>query len=125
MKRTLKTISLGILLIGAVSLLVRAADISGTWEMTSQSPRGGERVSEMTIAQDGDTFKITMVGFRGDEMVGDGTIDGNKVKWSFTMETQRGEFTLTYTGTINDDGTMSGEMAMGDRGTMEWTAKKK
>lgn len=124
MTKNLKTISLGILLIGAISLLVMAADISGTWEMTSQSPRG-ERVSEMTIEQDGDAFTITMEGFRGDEMVGEGTIDGNSVAWSFTMETQRGEFTLSYTGTINDDGTMSGEVAMGDFGTNEWTAVKK
>ena len=40
-------------------------------------------------------------------MIGEGTIDGDKVEWTFTMETQRGEFTLTYTGTINEDGTMS------------------
>lgn len=124
MSKSLKSICLGILIIGAVSLMVMAADISGTWEVTSQSPRG-ERVSEMTIEQDGDTIKVTMEGFRGNEMVGEGTIDGNKVEWSFTMETQRGEFTLTYTGTINDDGTMSGEVAMGDFGNSEWTAKKK
>lgn len=124
MTKIFKAISLGILFIGALSLLVMAADISGTWEMTSQSPRG-ERVSEMTIEQDGDTIKVTMEGFRGNEMVGEGAIDGKDVEWTFTMETQRGEFTLTYKGTINDDGTMSGEMAMGDRGTMEWTAVKK
>jgi hypothetical protein len=125
MTRTLKTIGLGVLLIGAFSLLALAVDISGTWEMTSQSPRGGERTSDITIEQDGDNIKVTMQGFRGDEMVGEGTIDGNKVTWSITRETPRGEFTLTYNGTINEDGTMSGEVAFGDMGSAEWTAKKK
>ena len=106
MSKKMKTAVLGILFIGGLSLLAMAADISGTWEMTSQTPRGDERVSEMTIVQEGDTITVTMQGFRGDEIVGEGTVDGNNVEWTFTMETQRGEFTLTYTGTINEDGTM-------------------
>lgn len=89
-------------------------DIAGTWEMTMQSPRG-ERVSEMTIAQE------------GDEMTGEGTVKGNDVSWEVTMEGPNGEMTMTYSGTI-DRNSMSGTMEMGGgmgMGPMEWTAEKK
>ena len=99
------------------------ADVSGEWDMTISSPRG-ERTSVMTIEQDGDKITVTMEGFRGDEMVGEGTISGENIEWTVTMETPRGEFSITYKGTVSGD-TMSGEAQMGDRGSMEWSAKKK
>jgi len=98
-------------------------DVSGEWEMTISSPRG-ERTSTMTIEQDGDKITVTMEGFRGDEMVGEGTVTGENIEWTVKMDTPRGEFSLTYKGTVSGD-TMSGEAQMGDRGSMEWSAKKK
>jgi len=112
-----------ILLTVGVSLAVLAVDVSGTWELTSQSPRG-ERTSEMTIEQDGDKITVTMPGFRGDEMTGEGTVNGNEITWKFEISTQRGDMTITYTGTV-DGNTISGQAQMGDFGEMEFTATKK
>lgn len=124
MSKSTKTLALGILILAGLSLFALAVDVSGTWEMVIQTPRGDERTSEMTIEQEGEIIKVKMPGFRGDELTGEGTIKDKKIEWTVTMSTQRGDFSITYTGTVEGD-TMSGEAAMGDFGSMEWTAKKK
>jgi L-seryl-tRNA(Ser) seleniumtransferase len=117
-------LTLGILMLTALALHALTIDVSGTWEITTQSPRGGERTSEMTIEQDGEAIKVTMEGFRGNEMQGEGTVTDNKIAWSVNISTQRGDFSISYTGTV-DGNTMSGQAEMGDFGAMDWTAKKK
>jgi type 1 fimbria pilin len=124
MNKSIKTVMLGLLLFGGIYLYASVIDVSGTWEMTSQTPRGDERVSEITIEQDGDKITVTMPGFRGDEMTGEGTVTDSKIEWTVNMSTQRGDFSITYKGTVEGD-TMTGEAELGDFGTMEWTAKKK
>lgn len=111
----------------AVALLVFPAftqdiDVSGDWELTSQSPRG-ERTRTVHFEQDGENLTVTMQ-MRGREVTGEGKLSGNTIEWSFTLSTPRGEFTITYKGTVEGD-TMSGEVQMGDFGSREWTAKRK
>ncbi|MGB2907431.1 MAG: hypothetical protein WBB73_10020 [Candidatus Aminicenantaceae bacterium] len=124
MSNTFKALAVGILFLAGVSLCALAVDVSGTWEMTMETPRGEERVSEMKIEQEGDKITVTMEGFQGNEMTGKGTVTDNEVEWTVNMETQRGEFTITYSGTVDGD-TMTGQAEMGDFGAMEFTAKKK
>ena len=101
-----------------------AVDVSGTWEMTSPG-RDGERKSDITIEQDGENIKVTLPGFRGgDPMVAEGTIKGSAIEWSVTRESQQGEFTIVYTGTVEGD-SMSGTVDFAGRRSMDWTAKKK
>ena len=103
-------------------LTAQDVNVTGDWEMTTQSPRG-ERTSDIHFAQDGEKLTVTMQ-LMGEEATAEGTVKGNKIEWSITRSTERGEFTISYTGTVDGD-TMSGEAKMGDRGAMEWTAKKK
>jgi hypothetical protein len=120
-----KILGFGLVVLGLLSFTASAymADVSGTWEMTTQSPRG-ERTSEITIAQDGDKITVTMPGRRGrDPITAEGTIDGNQIQWSVTRETPRGTFTMTYAGTVDGD-TMKGTVDRGGN-TSEWSAKKK
>ncbi len=105
-----------------ILLTAQDVDVSGDWELTSEM-RGREITQNLKIVQDGEKITVTMEGRMG-EQTGEGTIKGNKVEWSITMNTQRGEFTITYTGTVEGD-TMKGEAQMGDFGAREWTAKKK
>lgn len=123
MFKSFKKLSFGILLVTCLSLMVFAADISGTWEITYQTPEG-EFALEMSIEQDGENIKVTMEGMQGEEMVGEGTFKDNKAEWSVTISTPNGDFTINYSGTLEDD-ILSGEAEMGDYGSMEWTAKKK
>jgi hypothetical protein len=124
MRKALKIWTFGFLVLAALSSLALAADVSGTWELTVQTPRGDERTSEMTIEQDGEKITVTMEGFQGNEMTGEGTVKDNKIEWTVNISTQRGDFSITYSGTVEGD-TMTGEAEMGDFGAMEWSAKKK
>lgn len=108
-----------------IPILLTAQDVNvtGDWEMTVKSPRG-ERTRNIHFEQDGEKLTVTMEGRGGEKITGEGTIKENKIEWSITRSTPRGEFTITYTGTVEGD-TMSGEAQMGDFGSMEWTAKRK
>ncbi len=120
-KRNIIIFSAALLLLAGSAL---AQDVSGEWEITSEG-RQGTQTQTIKIEQDGEKITVTMEG-RMREMTGEGTIKDNKIEWTVTMETPRGEFTMTYTGTVDGD-TMSGErqMSMGNRPASEWTAKKK
>jgi len=123
MKKVLGLI-LGILLIVPFTvLLAQQYDLTGTWEMTTQTPRG-EMKSELEIKQEGTKLTVTMKTQRG-EITGEGKIEGNKVEWTITRETPRGEFTTTYKGEIKDKDHMAGEAQMGQFGTIQWTAVRK
>jgi len=111
-------------LVGAVlPVNAQEVNVSGSWDLTSQSPRG-ERTSPVVFEQTGETLKVTMTSPRGDEMTGTGTVKGQDIEWTITRTTPRGDMTITYKGKVEGD-TMSGEAQMGDFGAMPWTAKKK
>jgi len=122
MKKMYSMIALFALLLIPVLLSAQDVNVTGDWEITTQSPRG-ERTSDIHFEQDGESLTVTMQ-LMNEEVTAEGTVKGNKIEWSVTRSTQRGEFTISYTGTIDGD-SMSGEAQMGDFGTMEWTAKKK
>jgi hypothetical protein len=123
MKKIFSLIAMLCLVLIPFLLNAQDVNVTGDWEMTTQSPRG-ERTSTVHFEQDGEKLSVTTQTMRGDEVTGEGTIKGNEIEWTITMSTQRGEFTITYKGTVEGD-TMSGEAQMGDRGSMEWTAKRK
>jgi len=112
-----------ILVFLAISLSAQDVNVTGDWEISMETPRG-PMTQEMHFEQDGEKLTVTMTTRRGDEITGEGTIKGNEIEWTITRSTPRGEFTMTYKGTVEGD-TMSGEVQMGDRGSSEWTAKKK
>jgi len=123
MKKVLGLV-LGILLVVPFSvLLAQQYNLTGTWEITTQTPRG-EMKSELEIKQDGAKLTVTMKTQRG-EITGEGKIEGNKVEWTITRQTPRGEFTTTYKGEIKDKDHMAGEAEMGQFGTIQWTAVRK
>jgi hypothetical protein len=122
MKKMYSMIALFALLLIPVLLSAQDVNVTGDWEITTQSPRG-ERTSDIHFEQDGESLTVTMQ-LMNEEVTAEGTVKGNKIEWSVTRSTQRGEFTISYTGTIDGD-SMSGEAQMGDFGAMEWTAKKK
>ena len=118
MKKALFLVSLLLM----VAALATAEDISGKWEMKMESPRG-ERVQEITIAQDGENITVTTVTRRGDTVESKGTYKDGKISWSSTRTTPRGEFTMTYSGELKD-GVMTGTVDFGGRGEAPWSATK-
>jgi hypothetical protein len=127
-KRNILILFAGLLLMVGSAI---AQDVAGEWEMTTTGGRagrggGGGGAQTFTIVQDGEKITVTMAGRMG-EMTGEGTIKENKIEWTFTMETPRGNMEMSYTGTVDGD-SMSGKSmrGMGENAReVEWTAKKK
>jgi len=122
MSKTKSIFALSLLFFLALSLSALDVDVSGDWEMTTQGRRG-ERTMDIHFEQEGEKITVTWSG-RGGEIKAEGTIKGNEIEWSGTRETPRGDFTTTYKGKVEGN-TMTGTMQMGERGSSEWTAKKK
>ena len=112
--------------------LAMAANITGTWEMTTVSQRG-ERKQDVTFKQEGEKLTVSwMQAGRGGgdpvEIKGEGTVKGNDIEWKITRTTQRGEMTTLYKGTVVDDTHLKGTQTMNMGGqdmTSDWTAVKK
>ncbi len=101
----------------------QAADVSGEWELTVQTPRGDMTLTTK-FTQDGEKLKVTMVGPRGGESSGEGTIQGDSIQWSVSRTGPEGQsFTVTYKGTV--EGTTMSGTAENPRGTANWKAAKK
>ncbi len=110
------------LLISVLFFADTVTDVSGEWELTVQTQRG-DMTQSMNIQQDGESITVTMKGMRGGEFTGEGTIKGTAIEWTVQRSTQRGEFTMAYTGTVESNA-MSGEAAVMNR-TVEWSAVRK
>jgi hypothetical protein len=98
-----------------------AVDVSGVWELTSETPRG--TVSrKLTLKQDGDSLTGNLESPMGTVPIQNGSVKGNEIR--FTVVRTRGERSLetVYTGTVDGDtarGTLESR-----RGDVEWTAKR-
>jgi len=66
----------------------RAVDVSGVWEITSETPRG-TMTRKVTFEQDGSSLTGTMETRMGSVPIQNGSVEGNKI--SFTVVFSRGE----------------------------------
>jgi len=101
----------------------QTANVSGEWDMSIQTSRG-EMSLTTRFTQDGEKLTVAMVGPRGGEASGEGTIQGNTIQWSVTRTGPEGNsFTVTYKGTV--EGTTMSGTAENPRGSVNWKATKK
>ena len=122
MKKLIVITMTAIFMLAAVNVFAAKVNVTGKWEITLQSPRG-ERTQTVEMVQKGEELTVKMTTRRGNVMEAKGTVKEDKIEWSIIRETPRGEFTITYKGTVAGD-TMKGEAEFGGRGSMTWTAKR-
>jgi len=104
-------------------IVAEEIDVSGDWELTVKTPRR-EMTWQVTFVQDGEKLTVTMVGQRGREFTGEGSLKDSKIEWTITQTTGRGEMTRTYKGEVSGD-EMSGEVQVGRMGSAQWKAIRK
>ena len=104
-----------------VSLSALAADVSGNWNLTVETQRGTQNPT-MALTQKGEEVTGTYKGMRG-EMPVKGTLKGNDLKLSYTVNAQGNEFTINYEGVVKGD-TIEGKVIMGQMGEGKFTATK-
>jgi hypothetical protein len=117
MKRALSSLAL----LAASAALLFAAGIDGKWTATQTF---GDRSFEstMTFKADGSKLTGTVSGRRGDTEIQDGKIEGNNISFTVKRQTQKGDFTSMYKGTLKGD-EIDFTMSMGDRES-KFTAKR-
>jgi hypothetical protein len=93
-----------------------AANATGVWKWTSEGRNNQTRESTLTLIQDGSKLTGTVSGRQSDTKISGGKVDGNKISFGTSRESERGKFEAKYTGTVDGD-QLNGEMKMtfGDR----------
>jgi hypothetical protein len=98
-----------------------AGDVAGTWTLSVESPRGTSE-SKLVLTQAGEQLTGTLTSQRG-EMPVKGTLKGNTLALSYTVDMQGNQMEIKYDGTV-DGSTMSGTVAYGQMGSGKFTGKK-
>jgi hypothetical protein len=116
-------VMLGLVAMAGVAAAEDPVDVSGDWTLTWQG-RQGERTMNATFEQDGETLSGAVMGPQGNEMPITGSVEGDKIKFTVKLTTQRGEMELKYKGTVEGD-SMKGKMELPNGTAIDWSGAKK
>lgn len=114
-------------LLGVLSFVAAAADVSGTYKAEVPGRNGNTQTLTITLKADGATLTGTVANARGELPIADGKVDGNTVTFSQKMQMQGNEMTMKYTGKVEGDSikfVRSVTTPNGERTMPEFTAKK-
>jgi hypothetical protein len=105
---------------GAVTAL--AADVSGKWTGTLETPRGTQNIS-FDFHVDGSSLTGKVTTPRGESDISDGKIDGDNISFTQAVSFNGNDFKINYTGKIDGD-QIKFTRTMGDRPAVEFTATR-
>jgi hypothetical protein len=88
-----------VFLLAALSLTAFAADVTGNWKASLETPNGSMEFTYVLKA-DGNTVTGTIQSQMGDMKIDEGKLDGEKISFSTTVE-NFGK--ISYTGTVKGD----------------------
>ena len=112
----------------AIALLVpahlgaQATNVTGEWAFDVQTDQGGGTPA-ITFKQDGEKLTGKYVGQLGNADL-TGTLKGNVIHFTFTLDVQGQQAPVTYDGTVEKN-TMKGKLDIGGMVTGTFTATKK
>ena len=95
--------------------------VSGEWDGSFETP-GGARPFKVVLKADGEKLTGTAKRASGDVPI-TGTIKGDAISFSYTINYSGNDLTLIYSGKISGD-TMSGTVSFGGNAEESWTAKR-
>ena len=124
MKLILKANALVIALALLVSatVLAQATSVTGEWAFTVTTDQGAGNPI-LTFKQDGEKLTGKYAGQLGSADL-TGTVKGNAIHFTFTLDVQGQQAPVTYDGTIEKN-TMAGKMDIGGMVSGTFTATKK
>ena len=100
------------------------ADVAGDWALTVETDQGTTTPS-VTLEQNGSE----LTGHYSSETLGEatvtGSVNGNEVRFSLEAEVQGFGLEVVYTGTVQSDGTLTGQISLGDLGGGTFTGKRR
>jgi len=108
-------------LLAAAALL--AADVTGTWTFAVQTSAGSGSPT-FVLKQDGEALGGTYSGALGEAKV-TGTVKGNDVYITFTVDAGGDTAKVEYTGVLDGDKKIKGKVKMGTFAEGTFTGEKK
>ena len=100
------------------------ADVAGDWVLTGETD-GGPFTSNVVLEQNG----TELTGRYSSDAVGEaelkGSVSENDFMWSLSADLGGQSIELTYTCTLQDDGTLSGQLDLGGYGGGTFTGKRR
>ncbi len=97
-------------------------DVTGTWEM-AVTTQMGEMTSTLTLKQEGEEVTGTFKSDMGEGEIEDGTISGNAISFTVTLNIMGQARDLTYSGSVEEN-TMEGTLDLGQMGSADWKATR-
>ncbi|HSS82890.1 MAG TPA: hypothetical protein VLL30_03830, partial [Reyranella sp.] len=97
-------------------------NITGDWDVTVVSPQG-PNTTPVTFKQEGDKVSGVFKGAQGELPFDGGSMTGNDLKFTFTINFQGNSLPITLTGKV-DGATMAGAADFGGFASGEWSAKR-
>jgi len=117
---TIAVFALGVL--NVTSLVAQGVNVTGDWAFTVETDQGGGNPT-ITFKQDGEKLTGKYVGQLGNADL-TGTVKGNAIKFTFTIDAQGQQAPVNYEGTVEKD-TMKGKLDIGGMVNGTFTATKK
>ncbi len=113
-----------LILMAVFALTASAADVTGTWKGTAETPNG---TIERTFVFKVDGTKLT--GETSSEMLGksvieDGKVDGDNLEFTISVNFQGDDTKIHYKGTVSGDEIKFKAEIGGSGQTVEYTAKR-
>ena len=109
-------------LVASARVMGQAANITGEWAFSVTTDQGSGTPT-ITFKQDGEKLTGKYAGQLGAADL-TGTIKGNDVKFTFTLDVQGQQAPVSYEGTVEKN-TMKGKMDIGGMVSGTFTATKK
>ncbi len=120
--RFLSVVVLSLGLLNSALLVAQATNVTGDWTFTVQTDQGGGTPT-ITFKQDGEKLTGKYVGQLGSADL-TGTVKGNAIKFTFTIDAQGQQAPVNYEGTVEKN-TMKGKLDIGGMINGTFTATKK
>jgi hypothetical protein len=125
MTLTIRALTATVLAFGLLTgahLYAQAINVTGEWAFTVQTDQGSGNPT-ITFKQDGEKLTGKYAGQLGNADL-TGTVKGNAIKFTFTIDAQGQQAPVSYDGTVEKN-TMKGKLDIGGMVSGTFTATKK
>src|SRR5579872_3417138 len=89
-------------LLAVFAICALAADVTGTWKGSMETPQGAREVT-MTLKAEGKELTGTISGRQGETPISDGKIKGDSISFNVVRKMQDREFKMEYKGKLKGD----------------------
>ncbi len=104
-----------------LSVCATAADVTGKWMATYETP-GGMREATYDLKAEGDQLTGKVITSRGDSEIQEGRVSGDEISFVRILNLQDRELRMLHKGKVSGD-EIQFTVSVGDR-TMEFVAKR-